>query len=46
MKLKTKREYEMYYLNIANGNYYHRKSGKRANSIKQWILRGKIWKQK
>lgn len=31
----------IYWLNIANGNYYHAKSGKRANSIKQWILRGK-----
>lgn len=32
----------MYYLNVANGNYYHKKSGKRASSVKQWILRGRV----
>jgi hypothetical protein len=34
---------KMYWLNISNGNYYHKKSGKRANSVKQWILRGKTY---
>jgi hypothetical protein len=32
----------MYWLNVANGNYYNIKSGKRANSVKQWILRGRV----
>lgn len=32
----------MYWLNISNATYYHKKSGKRANSVKQWLLRGKI----
>ena len=31
-----------YWLNVSNGNYYHVKSGKRASSVRQWILRGKI----
>ena len=32
----------MYYLYTGKATWYHIKSGKRANSVKQWILRGKI----
>lgn len=31
----------MYYIHPKNSTWYHKKSGKRANSVKQWILRGK-----
>jgi len=34
-------ENKIYWLNPTNGSFYHKISGKRANSLKQWILRGK-----
>ena len=34
--------HKCYWMHPATGNFYHKKSGKRASSVRQWILSGKV----